>query len=109
MSPAAATRKYYKGRIGPMLGAHTSLTFTRKYLHRPSKFLFYFLLLIRQNIKAKAPPQDSSTLAQPGRDQMAEEAVDNNSSTAHPAQHHWKWLWLTPGKQQHAEMQADGS
>lgn len=84
VSPAAATRKYYKGRKGPMLGEHTSLTFTRKYLHRPSDFILFFLLLGRQNIKAKAPPQDS-TLAQPGRDQMAEEAVD--SSTVHPAQH----------------------
>lgn len=33
VSPAAATRKYYKGRKGPMLREHTSLTFTQKYYH----------------------------------------------------------------------------
>lgn len=30
VSPASATRKYYKGRKGPMLREHTSLTFTQK-------------------------------------------------------------------------------
>lgn len=62
---AAATRKYYTGRKGPMLGEHTSLTFTRKYFHRPSSVVIYIthLFLLSTNIffsKRKLPGQHAA-------------------------------------------------
>lgn len=52
MSPASATRKYYKGRKGPMLREHTSLTFTQK-ISPPTTQIFF---LGRRNPPRKALP-----------------------------------------------------
>lgn len=51
-APARATRKYYKGRKGPMLRAHTSLTFTQNILP-PTTQLF------------SVPPPTTTTITHP--------------------------------------------
>lgn len=104
MSPAvAATRKYYKGRKGPMLGEHTSLTFTQKIL-APNVQLFFPPVGRRNTISEKLPVSGF------GRNQMAKSRLSylsasvsgGNGVSLQAAQHQWKWLWLTTGKQ-HAE------
>lgn len=99
-SPARATRKYYKGRKGPMLRAHTSLTFTQKILP-PTTQSF--------SVSPPHPPpsisRPSKTAQSPDRrgayGREAEEGavgVGLRGVSFRPTRRRWKWLRLTSGK-----------
>lgn len=63
MSPASATRKYYKGRKGPMLREHTSLTFTQKYYRRPPKFPLAIEIFCKTPHRLKRPQSNGRDVA----------------------------------------------